>query len=66
MEKIISRIEHGEGLASDPDLLLNICDNIQGNTICPLGDAAAMPIRSFVQKFGDEFRYHIDNRKCMV
>jgi NADH-quinone oxidoreductase subunit F len=66
MERILTRIENGAGLPADPDLLLDITDNIEGNTICPLGDAAAMPVRSFVQKFRDEFQYHIDNRKCMV
>jgi len=66
MRRILTRIEHGEGKMSDLDLLLEITDNIQGNTICPLGDAAAMPIRAFVQKFRDEFVYHIENRKCMV
>ena len=66
MEDILTRIETGEGRQQDLDLLTNIADNIQGNTICPLGDAAAMPVRSFVTKFRDEFQHHIDNKRCMV
>ncbi len=66
MENILTRIESGKGRQQDLDLLTNIADNIQGNTICPLGDAAAMPVRSFVTKFRDEFQHHIDNKRCVV
>ena len=37
-----------------------------GRTICALGDAAALPVKSFIKHFRDEFQYHIDNGKCMV
>ena len=60
------RIEHGEGRNEDLDLLLNLADNIQGRTICALGDAAAMPVRAFVKVFRDEFQYHIDHKCCNV
>ncbi len=43
-----------------------MASNILGNTICPLGDAAAMPVVSFVTKFRSEFQYHVDHKKCMV
>ncbi len=66
MHRVLSRIEDGGGRQQDMDLLLDVADNIQGQTICPLGDAAAMPVRSFVKKFRDEFQYHVDHRKCMV
>ena len=64
--RIISRIEHGQGRAEDLDLLLNLSDQIQGRTICALGDAAAMPVRAFVKNFREEFEYHIANKRCMV
>ena len=64
--RVIHRIENGEGRNEDLDLLLNMTDNIQGRTICALGDAAAMPVRSFVKHFRDEFQYHIDHKKCIV
>ena len=64
--RIVSRIEHGEGRMQDLDLLLNLADNIQGLTICALGDAAAMPVRAFVKVFRDEFVHHIEHKKCLV
>jgi NADH-quinone oxidoreductase subunit F len=64
--RVIHRIEHGKGRKEDLDLLLNLADNIQGRTICALGDAAAMPVRAFVKTFRDEFEYHIAHRRCMV
>jgi NADH-quinone oxidoreductase subunit F len=48
------------------DLILNISGNIMGNTICPFGDAAAMPAAAFVKKFRDEFDAHIVEKKCTV
>ena len=64
--RVVDRIESGKGRSEDLDLLLNMTDNIQGRTICALGDAAAMPVRSFVKHFRDEFQYHIDHQKCIV
>ena len=64
--RIISRIEHGQGRVEDLDLLLNLSDQIQGRTICALGDAAAMPVRAFVKNFREEFEYHIAHKHCMV
>jgi NADH-quinone oxidoreductase subunit F len=66
MERILHRIEHGQGRHEDMDLLLNITENIIGQTICPLGAAAAMPVASFVKTFRSEFEYHVDHKKCMV
>lgn len=62
--KILDEIEAGNGQMSDLELLLNICDNVEGNTICPLGDAMAMPVRAYLQKFTSEFEEHITNRAC--
>ena len=49
--------------SEDLDLLVDVADNIEGNTICALGDAAAWPVQSFVKKFRDEFEAHVDARK---
>ena len=64
--RVVHRIEHGQGQQEDLDLLLDVSSKIQGRTICALGDAAAMPVSSFVSKFRDEFQYHIDHKSCMV
>lgn len=66
LSRVIHRIEHGQGKQEDLDLLLDVANKIQGRTICALGDAAAMPVTSFVKKFRDEFQYHIDHKSCMV
>ncbi|MCL2871698.1 MAG: NADH-quinone oxidoreductase subunit NuoF [Betaproteobacteria bacterium] len=63
---IIHRIEHGEGRPGDVDALDRVAHNIMGRTICALGDAAAMPVRSFVKHFRDEFEYHIEHHRCQV
>jgi NADH-quinone oxidoreductase subunit F len=64
--RVLERIEHGKGRPEDLDLLNSVADNIQGRTICALGDAAAMPVRAFIKHFRDEFAYHIEQRKCLV
>ena len=64
--RMIHRIEHGEGRNDDLDMLNSIADNIQGRTICALGDAAAMPVRAFIKHYRDEFQYHIDHKHCLV
>jgi NADH-quinone oxidoreductase subunit F len=64
--KVIHRIEHGEGRPEDLALLDRLTGNIMGRTICALGDAASMPVQSFVKHFRSEFEYHIENKKCLV
>lgn len=64
--RIINRIEHGEGRPEDLDMLNSIADNIQGRTICALGDAAAMPVRAFLKHFHEEFEHHITHKSCIV
>ena len=66
LARVVHRIEHGEGTAEDLDKLVDVAGRIEGNTICALGDAAAMPVRSFLKHFREEFQYHIDNKKCLV
>jgi NADH-quinone oxidoreductase subunit F len=66
MEKIFARIEKGEADSGDLDLILNISGNIMGRTICPFGDAAAMPAAAFIKKFRGEFEAHIREKKCVL
>jgi len=58
MEKILHRLEYGHGKLEDIDLLWDIQKKIEGNTICPLGDAAAWPVASAIRHFHHEFEYH--------
>jgi NADH-quinone oxidoreductase subunit F len=64
MEDILHRIEDGHGREQDIALLLDIADNINGKTLCALGDAAAGPVTSFVKKFRADFEAHIRGGKC--
>ena len=64
--RIVHRIEHGQGRPEDLDLLNSVADNIQGRTICALGDAAAMPVRAFIKNYRAEFEYHIEHKHCLV
>jgi NADH-quinone oxidoreductase subunit F len=66
LQKIFWRIENGQGSEKDLALVASVSGNIMGNTICPLGDAAAMPAGAFVRKFRDEFEQHIKQGKCTV
>jgi len=59
MERVLHRIEYGKGQMSDIDLLVDVAKKIEGNTICPLGDAAAWPVASAIRHFRHEFEYHI-------
>ncbi len=66
MYRVIHRIEHGLGRPEDLELLNSVASRIGGHTICALGDAAAMPVQSFLKHFGDEFAYHVEHKRCMV
>ncbi len=63
--RVVKRIEEGQGRQEDLDRLVDVAENINGNTICALGDAAAAPVMSFIKHFRDEFQYHIDHGCCM-
>jgi len=66
MEKIFSKIENGKGEMKDIDLLWDIQRKIEGNTICPLGDAAAWPVAAAIRHFRDEFEWHVLNpEECL-
>ena len=62
MWRVIDRIWRGEGRVTDLDLLNSVADNIQGRTICALGDAAAMPVRAMIKHFRPEFEVLIQNK----
>ena len=64
--RVVHRIENGQGRMEDLDLLNSVSDNIAGRTICALGDAAAMPVKSFVKHFRSEFEHHITHKTCLV
>jgi NADH-quinone oxidoreductase subunit F len=64
--RMMDRIENGKGRPEDIDMLNSVADNIQGRTICALGDAAAMPVRAFIKHYRDEFVHHIEHKTCMV
>jgi NADH-quinone oxidoreductase subunit F len=64
MVDILKKIEAGEAEQAELDLLLDVCDRILGNCLCPLGDAAAMPVASYVARFRDEYQRHLDEGGC--
>ncbi|MCX8676813.1 MULTISPECIES: NADH-quinone oxidoreductase subunit NuoF [unclassified Apibacter] len=66
MYKILKKIEEGRGTYDDIDLLWNIQSKIDGNTICPLGDAASWPVAAAIRHFRDEFQWHINNPECLT
>ena len=61
MKKVLLNIENGKGSMEDIDLLWDIQRNIEGNTICPLGDAAAWPVAAAIRHFREEFEWHVQN-----
>ncbi len=64
--RVVSRIENGQGRMEDLQMLDDVASKIEGHTICALGDAAAMPVRSFIRHFRHEFVHHIEHGCCMV
>ncbi len=65
MYRVIHRIEHGQGRPDDLELLNSVASRIGGHTICALGDAAALPVQSFLKHYGREFEHHIEHKRCM-
>jgi NADH-quinone oxidoreductase subunit F len=63
LEKVLHRLEHGHGSMHDIDLLVSVAKQIEGNTICPLGEAAAWPVAAAVRHFRHEFEWHVTNPK---
>ncbi|MBU35731.1 MAG: NADH-quinone oxidoreductase subunit F [Candidatus Marinimicrobia bacterium] len=76
LEKILTRIASGDGNSNDINMILEITDNIGGlidfskgsfgKTICPFGEAVAWPVRSFVEKFENDFRQYISQEESVT
>ncbi|MCX6133597.1 MAG: NADH-quinone oxidoreductase subunit NuoF [Ignavibacteriales bacterium] len=64
--KILKRFGKGEGRMDDIDLLMDIANNIEGNTICALGDAAAWPVQSMIRRFRDEFEKRVNSAPARI
>jgi len=64
--RMLTRIVEGQGRPEDLALLDSVASKIEGHTICALGDAAAMPVRSFIKHFRPEFAYYIEHKRSMV
>jgi NADH-quinone oxidoreductase subunit F len=64
MTQILRRLESGEASQSELDLLLDVCDRINGKCLCPLGETAAIAVASYVEKFRAEFQAHVDDEGC--
>ena len=64
LHKLLVRLEEGNGRPEDIDLMNRISDNMMGNTVCVLADAAAMPTQSLISKFRDEFVAHVTLGRC--
>lgn len=62
--KIVTKILAGDGVSEDIDLLLELCDNIEGRTVCVLSAACTMPLRSYIKKFRHEFEAYIKVKPC--
>jgi NADH-quinone oxidoreductase subunit F len=64
LHRMVRRIEAGGGRAEDVDTIVDVCNNIDGKSLCALGEAAAWPVRSSVQKFADDYRAHVEAHRC--
>jgi NADH-quinone oxidoreductase subunit F len=64
LTQILQKIEDGRAEQGDLDLLLDVCERINGKCLCPLGDSDAIAVASYVAKFRDEFQAHIDEGGC--
>jgi NADH-quinone oxidoreductase subunit F len=66
MDQVLHRIEHGHGKMQDLNMILDMCTNMKGVTICVLSDACAMPVEAMINKYREEFEYHITEKRCLV
>ncbi|KTD72182.1 NADH-quinone oxidoreductase subunit NuoF [Legionella tucsonensis] len=64
--RLLHRIKEGHGEPGDVEKLVNVANNIEGRTICALGEAAAWPVQSFVKHFRDEFEYFVKHKRSIV
>jgi NADH-quinone oxidoreductase subunit F len=63
---VLHRILHGQGRQQDLELLDSVAGRIGGRTICALGDAAAMPVQSFIKHYRQEFEHYIEHGRSLV
>ena len=66
MWRVMERLRTGDAEVSDIDMLQQVTKQVEGHSICALGDAAAMPVRAFIKHYRDEFLYHIEHKRCAV
>lgn len=66
IHRALVRIEEGGGKPGDLETILGVCDGISGKTLCALGDTAILPIASSIERFRDEYEYHLDKKECPV
>jgi NADH-quinone oxidoreductase subunit F len=66
LARVLKRILNGQGRAEDLDLLDSVAGRIGGRTICALGDAAAMPVQSFLKHYRHEFAYMIEHGRSLA
>jgi NADH-quinone oxidoreductase subunit F len=64
IEKVLARLERGQGQKEDVDRLVEVANNMCGRTICAFADGAAIPVRAFIERFKDEFLRHVTEKKC--
>ncbi len=64
LTRILERIDDGAGSVADVDLIASVAKQMQGNTLCPLGDFATSPVVGSVKHFRDEYERHVKERKC--
>jgi NADH-quinone oxidoreductase subunit F len=62
--QLLERIEGGDGTQADLDLLRDVCDRIEGKSLCALGDFAVWCVASYADKFHDEFQAHVELGRC--
>jgi NADH-quinone oxidoreductase subunit F len=62
--QFLTRLEKGKGRPGELEIMLDVCNNMKGRTICPLSDAAAMPVESYIRKLYGEFAAHIEQQRC--
>jgi NADH-quinone oxidoreductase subunit F len=66
LARLVHRIENGHANENDIEQLRRVAKNIEGRTICALGEAAAWPVGGMLKHFHDEFVYHVKNKKCLA
>jgi NADH-quinone oxidoreductase subunit F len=64
LSQLLQRVEDGDGTEADLELLLDVCDRVNGKCLCPLGDSDALVVASCFEKWEDEFREHVELGRC--